>query len=75
MPENLCILFCYCVIILYICNTKKEVIKAFDVLWKLKQKAPAGKAGAGGADRPILIDPLNKSPDKWVFELFGESGK
>jgi hypothetical protein len=27
-------------------------------------KAPAGKAGACGADRPILIDPLNKSPDK-----------
>lgn len=32
----------------------------FDIM----TKAPAGKAGAGGADRPILIDPLNKSPDK-----------
>lgn len=34
------------------------------MFFEIITKAPAGKAGACCADRPILIDPLNKSPDK-----------
>jgi hypothetical protein len=34
------------------------------MFFEIITKAPAGKAGAGGADRPILIEPLNKIPDK-----------
>lgn len=44
------------------------------MFFEIITKSPAGKAGACGVDRPILIDPLNKSPDKWGFELFRVPG-
>lgn len=34
------------------------------MFFEIITKAPAGKAGSCGVDWPILIDPLNKSPDK-----------